>query len=625
MKLESALSFISSELSGVRAKDAVGEIARFHRIQASPGYSAAVEYLVQALDMSGIAATVQQFPADGVTETYGWIAPPGYAIHDGRLDQIEPTERSLGRFDVVKQSVLGQSAAGNAEGDVVHVGAGDSAACFDGLDLQGKFVLSHGRPAAMLRFLEGTGVAGVIIYPGIERAAPSHDLVQYGGFFPRQHEIPWLPMGFSISRRAADALLSDLSKGTVRVRGRVNAAFIDHPMEVLEARIGPKNADAEVVVCAHLCHPAQSANDNASGSGLLLELARVFAGLDRDGKLRNAVRLLWVPEFNGVIPWIAANAESLRRTAFTVNLDMVGQSPEIIGEPLRVFRAPNAHPTFINACVEPLLERIAEDPRFRAAHGSLRVLHWVFDAPTGGGDHLAFEAPPADLPSLMLGHDDPFWHTDLDTVDKVDPTRLKHVGTVTALLATLPSWGPDEAASLQEWLLVYSQRELAESSRLARNRDTADDLVELAHSIERERATSLATLLGEPAWNPSAHFAALDATRAALAGRTAAVAAEGATPGANRRPIRAVNGPVRYELIQGLPTEERTFLETKLFCNHGAPPHALVNLADGTRTVAEIAARLTIDFRRPFTTEDVVRAAELLARVGYLRFADADV
>ena len=623
MKLESTLSFISNELSGVRAKDAVAEIARFHRIQASPGYTAAVEYLVGALDAAGIATTVQRFPADGVTETYGWIAPPGYKIRDGRLDQIEPTQRGLGRFDVIKQSVLGQSAPGDAEGEVVHVGTGDSADCFEGLDLRGKFVLSSGRPAAMLRFLEGTDVAGVIIYPGIERAAPSHDLVQYGGFFPRRHEIPWLPMGFSISRRAADTLLSDLDKGTVRVRGRVDASFIDHPMEVLEARIGPENADAEVIVCAHLCHPAQSANDNASGSGLLLELARVLAVLDRGGDLRNAVRLLWVPEFNGVIPWIAANASSLRRVAFTVNLDMVGQSPEIIGEPLRVFRAPNAHPTFVNACIEPLLERIAEDPRFRAAQGSKRVLHWIFDAPTGGSDHLAFEAPPADLPSLMLGHDDPYWHTDLDTVEKVDPTRLKHVGTLTALLATLPSWGRDEAAALREWLLVYSQRELAASSQLARNRGTADDLVELAHSIERGRTASLGTFLGEDGWDPVAHLATLDATRAALADRMTDAATDEPTPGADRRPIRAVNGPVRYELLQGLPSEDRTFLEEKLFCNHGAPPHVMVNLADGTRTVAEIAARLTIDFRRPFATEDIERAVELLVRVGTLRFDDA--
>jgi len=621
MKLETVLNFLSTELSGVRAKDAVGEIARFHRLQASPGYDDAVDWIVGALGDAGIDATIHRFPADGETATYGWISPPGYTIRDGSLRQIEPTQRSLGRFDVIKQSVLGQSAPGDAEGEVVHVGAGDNAACFAGLDLDGKFVLSSGRPAAMLRFLEGTGVAGLIIYPDVERAAPSHDLVQYGGFFPRKHEIPWLPMGFSISRRAADALLQDMEKGPVRVHGRVDASFIENPMQVLEARIGPADAPAEVLVCAHLCHPAQSANDNASGSGLRLELARTLAALNREQGLRNVVRFLWVPEFNGVIPWIAAHAGDLGRVQFTVNLDMVGQSPEVIGEPLRVFRAPNAHPTFVNVCIEPLLETIAEDPRFRAAQGSQRVLHWIFDAPTGGSDHLAFEAPPANLPSLMLGHDDPFWHTDLDTMEKVDPTRLKHVGTLTALLATLPGWAADEAPRLADWLLVHSQRELAVASRLSREGGT--DVMETATQIERERAASLREMLGADAWDSGAHGAALDATRAALRDGSAQASVGEPVAEAQRRPARAVDGPVRYELLQELTDEDRTFLEQKLFSNHGAPPHMLANLANGTRTVEEIAARLALDFRRTFTVEDIVRATELLAQVGTLRFDDA--
>ncbi len=623
MKLETVLDFIANELSGVRAKDAVSEIARFHRLQASPGYDAAVEWIVGALDDAGIGATIQRFAADGETGTYGWVSPPGYLIRDGSLEQVVPTRRSLGRFDVIKQSVLGQSAPGEAEGEVVHVGAGDRASCFEGLDLDGKFVLSFGRPAAMLRFLEGTGAAGLIIYPDVERAAPSHDLVQYGGFFPRKHEIPWLPMGFSISRRAADALLRDMEKGAVRVRGRVDASFIENPMQVLEVSIGPADAREEVLVCAHLCHPAQSANDNASGSGLLLELARGLAALNREGQLRNVVRLLWVPEFNGVIPWIAAHARDLGRVLFTVNLDMVGESPEIIGEPLRVFRAPNAHPTFVNGCIEPLLTRIAEDARFRAAQGSQRVLHWILDAPTGGSDHLAFEAPPANLPSLMLGHDDPFWHTDLDTMDKVDPTRLKHVGALTALLATLPTWGLDEAETLASWLLVYSQRELVASRTLMRDGNIKHSLLELARAIEEARAASLRGLLGEVAWDPTAHLAALDAVCVALGVEGAGTAAERTVAGANRRPARASDGPVRSELVQQLLPEDQTFLEKTLFSHHGAPLHVLTNLADGTRTVAEIAARLTLDFRRSFSTEDVVRAMGLLEQMGYVTFDDA--
>ena len=620
MKLNTLLSFLADEFSGLRAKNAVAAIAGFHRIQASPGYNAAVKYVSSQLQALGVAHEISEFAADGVTETFGWVSPPGWTIRSGSLTQLEPTHVSLGSYDVIKQTILGQSAGGDAEGELVHVGKGDCAACFEGIDLQGKFVLSSGRPSVTRAFLKDKAVAGLILYPDVERASPSHDLVQYAGLFPRADEIAWLPMGFSISRRAADGLLKDLEKGPVRVRGQVDAEFIDHPMQVLEATIpGIDGATAEVLLTAHLCHPAQSANDNASGSGALVEIARVLAKLSERGELANTVRLLWVPEFNGAIPWAAAHAEKLKDVAFSINLDMVGESPELIGEPLRVFRVPSCHPMFLNACFEPLLGLIADDPRFRAAQGSRRVLHWILDAPSGGSDHLVFQAPPVNVPSIMLGHDDAYWHTDLDTMEKVDPTRLKCVGVLTAVLALLPTWGRDELQLLTGWLLAFSHRALTKAAELARSVENgAELLLDTALRIETARADSLSKLLGSGGWDYRRHVDALQATQRALAepGRQAA-SLEAAASDCDK-PVRCLNGPVRHEVIAGLAPEDREFLEEKLFSHHSAPPQVLANLADGTRTVPEIAAYLSLDFQCVFAVEDIARAVALLRQVGYL-------
>ena len=624
MKLDTLLSFLADEFSGLRAKNTVAAIAGFHRIQASPGYDAAIKYVATELKHLNIDSTVSKFAADGKTGTFGWIAPPGWAIRSGSLEQLDPKAKRLGSYDVVKQSILGQSAAGNAEGEVIHIEKGDSETCFEGLDLGGKFVLTNGRPASMLKFLKDKGVAGIIIYPDVERAAPSYDLVQYGGIFPKADQLGWLPMGFSISRRAADGLLKDLEKGTVRVRGQVDAEFIDNPMQVLEAKItGSDETAGEILLAAHLCHPAQSANDNASGSGVLVEIARVLAKLADRGDLVNTVRLVWVPEFNGAIPWAAANADDLKNVLFSINLDMVGQSPELIGEPLRVFRVPNSHPVFLNACFDPLLTSLASDQRLLASQGSRRVLHWILDVPSGGSDHLVFQAPPVDVPSAMLGHDDPYWHTDLDTIEKVDPTRLKGVGVLTTILSLLPTWGQNESQALGEWLMAFSQRALTEASKLARSAEgpMKQLLLNTALRIEESRAASLANFLGAGRWSGSAHLESLQSTHRALAECISGASEADETETHDAKPLRVLDGPVRYGVIRDLPKEDRDFLEAELFSHHGAPPQVLANLANGERTVSEITARMSLDFQRLFAVADIERALSLLEQVGYLETA----
>ena len=231
-----------------------------------------------------------------------------------------------------------------------------------------------------------------------------------------------------------------------------------------------------------------------------------------------------------------------------------------------------------------------------------------------------FQAPPVGVPSAMLGHDDPYWHTDLDTIEKVDPTRLKHVGTLGTVLSLLPTWGADESEALAEWLLTFSHRELTLASKLARSADGAMKrlLLDTALTIETSRAGSLAKFLGMAGWDSTQHLDALQAAYHALARNLErAEVSDEATPDAGK-PMRILDGPVRYSIMQELSKDDREFLEDKLFSHHGAPPQVLVNLADGTRTIAEIAAHMSLDFQRVFDVDDIARTVELLMQVGYL-------
>jgi len=615
---ETLFSRLCTEISGVRAKTHVAGIARHHRIQASPGYDDALRYVELELAALGLASKIREFAADGKAETYGWVAPHGWTIRSGTLRQIAPKERNLCSYDEIPQAVLGQCPSGQAEGELVHIGGGLKPEDVEGLDLSGRFVLTTGRPMRVIRRLRGRDIAGLILYPTAERAAPDYDLVQYAGLFPKAEEIEGLPLAFSISRRSADRLLKELEKGPITVRGEVDAAFIDHPMRTLEAWIPGTDPEAgEVLLVAHLCHPAQSANDNASGSGLLVEVARALASVAEDQGLRNTVRLLWAPEFNGTIPWAAAQGEMLSRTQFVVNLDMVGQSPEVIGEPLRVFQVPNARASVLDACYEPILSRIAKTPETVSAQGSRRPLHFAIDRPSGGSDHLVFGASPFEIPALMLGHDDPYWHTDLDTIDKVDATRLKQVGILTAMLAMLPTWACDGVERLRGWQLAFSAAELTRAAQLADQlpdgAEARTRLMEISCKIEENRWEALRTMVGlDDGEGTKAHREVLRELCSALG----YVALEAERDESAAKPRRTSDGPVRFEVAEEFTEEEQAFFQKTLSGNHGAAAHSLVGLCDGTRTVDEIALTLSLEFDGLFSTADTQHALELLAKAG---------
>jgi len=616
MDFESLLAQLTEVLSGVRAKSHVAEIVRHHRIQASPEFDDAIACVRDTLGRIGVEATVSSFPADGRTETYGWTAPIAWRIRSGSLRQVEPDGHPLCSYDDVAISILGQSGPGRGEGELVHIGKGTTAKDVEGVDLEGRFVLACGRAMEVARRIRGSGAAALVIYPDSERAAASYDLVQYGGLFPKANEVETTPMGFSISRREADRMIAQLAKGPVRLAGEVDAEFFDGSMQVLEAELpGTDPGAGAILLVAHLCHPRPSANDNASGSGLLIEVAWALREIASKQPLKNAVRFLWVPEFNGAVPWAAANVERLRDVRLVVNLDMVGESPELLGEPLRVFRVPNARPTFLNACVEPILSRIAGDPITLSPQGSRRPLHWILDGPSGGSDHLVFQAAPHALPAVMFGHDDPFWHTDLDTFDKVDPTRLKHVGLLTALVAALPTWGPTEAARIGGWLLPFSARELARAAAFAQRTEPTRGRAFLAAAlaIETARADSMRAVVGDNAWDAQRHVELLASIERTLSEPFPAAESPGGPA-----PRRALDGPVRYEIVDELTEKERAFFDDKFSAGHRAAVESLVNLCDGSRTIDEIAVHLTLDFDQRFSLADVERAVKLLAKVGYL-------
>ena len=621
MTFEELLNLLSETVSGIRAKRAVERISTFHRVQASPGYDDALTFVRSELDALSIDSAVHAFRADGRVGAYeGWTSPPAWRVESGSLRQAEPKARLLGTYEDCPQLVVIHSPAGRVDGELIHVGRGTEDADYEGLDVDGKIVLANGRTSEVTKLAVPRGAIGIVAYPDSERAAPSHDLVQYASFFPKAEEIANLVPAFSISRRDADRLLKDLRKGPVQLEGEVSSAFIEgESLRVLEAWIPGSDQDSgDVLLVAHLCHPQASANDNASGSGALLELARAFGEIRSRIPLHQTIRFLWVPEFYGTVPWAAANEHALKHVHFVINLDMVGQSPDIIGTPLDVFRVSNATPSYLNACLEPIVKSVAA--RGGVVPGqSQRALHWRMNVPSGGSDHLVFSAAPHDLPAMMLGHDDPYWHTSLDTAEKVDATRLKHVVMIAGALAAVPSM-IDEASHIPEWLLMYSVDRLASAFRLARGLNPAlgRRLLMLARDVEEERVESMADLAWCDARTGDVR-GLLQTIASAYDWMSSALPPDGeeSAPGADR-PRRTTDGPLPYGVTKSFDADEKEDFNRILGLHHRGIASSLFCLCDGTRSIEDIALQLMLDFDRPMAVDDIRQGIDLLAKAGVL-------
>ena len=68
----------------------VREIARFHRIQASPGFDAAARWLTGAIEAIGLTPETEWVAGDGVSRAWQHLLPEGWdctravaTLHDG--------------------------------------------------------------------------------------------------------------------------------------------------------------------------------------------------------------------------------------------------------------------------------------------------------------------------------------------------------------------------------------------------------------------------------------------------------------------------------------------------------------------------------------------------------------
>ncbi len=628
------------ELSGELAKEHVLAITRHHRVQASRGYRRAAEYVLDQLRAAGFGpeeAWIESFPSDGRRRYQTWQSPSGWDIASAELRMLEPREERLVGYPEIAMSVVTYSNPGEVTAELVWVGPGTREEDYAGKEVRGKFVLATGYGGAVHRkaVLEH-GAAAVVCYLDDARATDHPDMLAYTGMWPRPEELEDTTFGFNLTNRQGEGLRRLLEAGRrVVLHGRVVGTGLEpFFLDVVVARIpGRERPEEEILLCAHLDHPKESANDNASGSAAILDLARSLRSLVDSGRLprpRRSLRFLWVPEWNGTMAWVDAHPEAVGPrlgggVLANLDLDMVGEDLEQLHSALVLTRPLDSTPSALGDLVAEMA-RMVDGLDVRTPRGGRSRFNWRATPYSGGSDHMMFL--DRGVPAVMFSHSPDYTHhTSEDTPDKVDPVELERCELIAAATAwVLADTTPEQALELAGLVEARAAGRLGDAARRARRLAAAGQAFEawnlLQHAREREVA-AMAELLG---------YQGAPAVRAAVAGARARLEAQAAAllaelfpeaparpwPDDPRVPERRTRGPLAFDLPERLLAGERlAWYRSPGFPLSGDLRFELVNLVDGRRSVAAIRDFLAAEFA-PLPQAAVARYLEDLVAVGVL-------
>lgn len=641
--LKDMFAAIRKAYSGQAAREDVAAIVRHHRIQASPGYRAAAQYVLRELQNFGLKAHIETFSADHRTRF--WTSPSfqEWDAAGATLHLIEPADqaRKLADYRELKICLIQRSLSFEGEAEVALLQDGLEEAEYDGLDLSDKIVLTKGDVERVRQLaVEKYGAVGILFdgmrgVPPVRQAMDLPDARQYTSFWWTGQPDEKKCFGFVLSPRQGQWLRELICRQSqdgqppVRVRARVDSSLYDGAMEVVTALV-PGETDEAVIVVAHLCHPQPSANDNASGTAAALEAARTLARLIANGDLprpRRGIRFLWLPEMTGSYAYLAGHEEDISRMVAGINLDMVSEDQAQTGASFLIERPPDAMSSFAPDLLERLREELFDDAPSHTGLDGYPLFRHATTGFSGGSDHYVFSDPTVGVPMPMLIQwPDKFYHTSADTLDKVDPTMLARAGTLaTAYAFFVANAGQAEATWLAHEIQARFQVRLAQcvqayitgmwDSQVPTASKEALEMLErwIAYTLERHKE-SLTTLirlwggidpltkvLGEEA----AHLAqiALDRGRQAAGDRIRALSADGLSEppeeadewerkAATMIPRRLYRGPVALRTVmRKLSLEERAAWR-KLSESRQAGGRTLPTLAeywaDGRRSALEI-------------------------------------
>ncbi|MCY3412481.1 MAG: DUF4910 domain-containing protein [Candidatus Heimdallarchaeota archaeon] len=615
MEIKPLIDVLLKELSGKRAKDWVAKISSFHRIQGSPMYKQISAVLADDLMQSGMDVKRYSYPADGKTKFWCWETPYSWSISSGSLRMIEPKNEIVMDFDEIPTAVITHSRSCDIVAELVDIDRGRKED-FENKDLDGKIVLMTGSVRGDFSlWMKESGAIACIIYPGVERAGKHPEMVRYDGFWPSSKTFDAVQSGISISYTKAIELKALLCQGAVRLHMKIEAELYEGELEVLTTVIkGDTVPHEEILLMAHLCHPAPSANDNASGAAGLFELAKTLHRLVKSKTitLDRSIRFLWMPEFHGTVPFAHQFESQWKNTIAAINLDMIGESPVTIGYPFNVNCSSYSTPSFLNDLIKYITIYVADHKDGLAVNGSTKPMNYRFLPFDGGSDHIISNDHVFSIPSVMFGHNDDFHHTNLDITDNVDSTELQRIMGITASTAVsmaITSFSSEMAGIISAGIM---NRRAKTMFLLHSPKDQIPaHLIHSMYNYEMKLLDSLPRQFSEN--NQLVKFITI-ATREMESWKDFYLEIYGSFNDNGKTYRRNFEGPMSFSLegLENIFSHESYRNISFITGQYGGFIFELMNLIGKEKTPREMTSILSIEYGKPINHEDICSILNLL-------------
>ena len=655
-------SALRDESNGAVSYENLRYVTTLHRVPATAAFDQAADFVLRRAREYGLAeAHSEQFAIDG-TKTYGLMRSYlGWTVEEARLWEVRPEHLLLGDYATEPIRLADYSHSADVEAELVDVRNGTSEADYQGKDVRGKIVLADGVLARVQELaIAGHGAAGIVsdmpnqttAWSGLDRT-----LIRWGHLNARQDA----GFAFMVSKQTAEALRArQQASGPIVLNAHVKAAVGPGHWTVVSATIPGSEAAAnpkatEILYSCHLDHERPGANDNGSGCVTILESARVLARLIASGALprpKRTLRFIWGPEVEGTMAYLAAHPEIRQRARADIHMDMVGGDFFKNKSVFHVTATPWSLPSFVTDVGAALLEAIRAGASGYAA-GEMPAEAGIIETRAGregsrnelaadvtpyspGSDHDDYDSSTIAVPSLYLRDwPDIYIHTDHDSLEQIDATKLRRVALLGAAAGYVYATADGgQLAELIPFFTARSEARLAQTFEAAQRtmgeaRGGADGAWyearnQLRQSLQRERGAldSLVAFTGGRADADAEGVKALNAQEAVLESWIAAGAKAGGARGtepsapwagaaeARRIPLRIGEfGPLTYQnddvLLARLGKER--YGKIQLINSEASPmlnvrdqselyAYEIVNFVNGQRTVGEIRDAVSAEY-----------------------------
>ncbi len=485
---------IAAHYDGERARATVAFLDQYVRWPGNRGFDASIAHIAEELERAGYVREDRATATDALVyrvERYPMAQPAWEPL--GASVTIAGESSPLLHFETNRNMLATNSfstPAGGVTAEVVFVGGGTPAEYEAAGDVRGKIVFAEASVGRVFQEAVGRrGAIGALGYSlaGYLRPEVNRTSIQFASV-PRDTTVrAW---GIALSFDARERLRAALARGPVRLQVVTDTRFTPDAVEqtvVAEVR-GTSHAQERFVFSAHVQEPG--ANDNASGVGAQLEMARVMARLLAEGMPRPArtLTMLWGLEIRSTDRFITQDSVRARDIRWGMSLDMVGEDTEKTGGTFLIEKMPDPSAIWTRGEDQhsewggrPLEKKDLRPHWFNDWVLARALAHaattgWVVKTNPfeGGSDHTPFLR--ANKPALLLWHfTDQFYHTDGDRLDKVSAVTLRNVG-ITALTSALPLLTGDAATAerIVREVLAAAEQRLADEARLAAANIAAD-------------------------------------------------------------------------------------------------------------------------------------------------------